>query len=206
MVLSRKGRERALIGKAIRMPPGPSASAGARRRAGSQRLGARCLPESRRRNSEAYAWPDPAPPISPGTAGVLAGIADDGARPRPVIPELPDRPRPGSPPASHPADPASANLQSRIRALRRRAAPPGYPGTPGSPPSRKPAHPASRKSRNCESRNPGSGRRAGAPPRPVLPEFPDRPRPGRPPVRVSGCSLPGFRRQARRGEPGGLTR
>ena len=186
MVLSRKGRERDLMGRRSGCPPGPSTSAGlsvgARRPAGKQRLGARPLPESRRRNSRGMRMTRSRPTDLPGTAGVLAGIVDDGAQPRPVIPEFP---RPGSPLAPRPANPASANPQSRIRATRRRAALPGCPGTPGPLPSRKPARTASRKSRKCESRNPGSGRRAGAPPRPVIPELPDRPRPGRPPARTA---------------------
>ena len=93
----------------------------------------------------------------PGTAGVLAGIVDDGAPPRPVIPELPNRPRPGSPPAPRPANPAIANPQSRIQVPRRRAAPPGYPGTSGSPLSRAPTRPASRESRNCQFAIPDPG-------------------------------------------------
>ena len=52
MVLSRKGRERALMGRRFGCSSGPSAPAGpAVRRAGKRRLGARPLPESRRRNS-----------------------------------------------------------------------------------------------------------------------------------------------------------
>ena len=152
MVLCRKGCGRALIGKRSGSPSGPSTPAGpsvrTRLRAGKRRLGVRCLPESRRRNSRGVRMARSHFSDLPGTAGVLAGIVGDGAplrgrspdlrgsagfrngrerasrgpartpalpgrwragtgyrsraRLRPVIPELPDRPRPGRPPAPRP--------------------------------------------------------------------------------------------------------
>ncbi len=237
MVLSRKGRERALMGKRSGCPGGP---VGARCPAGKQRLGARPLPESRRRNSRGVCMARSHPTDLPGTAGVLAGIVDDGApprpvarqprpvrapvgrrlsqwpgarfaragedagaprgiarrahaRPRPVLPELPYPGCAGVLPASREARhadgpyPAIAHPRSRIRAPRRparfsrnspvpEARPPrvpqipqlrtrnpgsgnrvASPGSPGIPPSRRPARFASRKSRNCEPAIPDPG-------------------------------------------------
>ena len=168
MVLSRKGRERALMGR--RRGGDPDAP-------GWGPAGARCLPESRRRKRRVHG---PIPPRrSPRDRRVPAGIVDDGApplrgsagfrngrgrasrgpartpalpgeprartgrhrraRPRPVIPE---RPRPGRPPAPHPANPAIPD--------------------PGTTPTRRPA----RLSRNSRS----------AP----VPERPPAPRPANP--------------------------
>ena len=151
--------------EAIRMPPGPSAHNAPPASSASAR-GLSRSPEGAIR--EGCAWPDPTPPISPGTAGVLAGIVDDGALsrggpPAPIrsrsrahrSPALPantsfrnDRERASRGPVRTPA------LPQGNRAPRPCTAPPGYPGTP---PSRKPARPASRKFRKRESATPDPG-------------------------------------------------
>ena len=184
MVLCRKGRERALMGRRSGWPSGPSASAGL---SGARlRVGARRLPESRMPNSRGvrmagipllrFPWDRRRPRrhrpwrravslastrslLCAGRSPDLRGSADfrNGcARPRPVVPELPERPRPANPAIAHP--------RSRIRAPRRSAAP---PGSPGSLLSRAPARPASRNSRNPppaipeRGAAPGSGVSAG---------------------------------------------
>ena len=171
MVLSRKGRERALMGRRSGCPLGGP-------------VGARCLPEPRRRNSRGVRMARSRPADLPGTAGVLAGIVDDGAPAlrgsagfrngrerasrgpartpalpgearagtgnraaaprRPVIPERPDRPRPERPPAPRPANPAIAN--------------PAIPD-PGTAPTRRSA----RFSRNSRNRSPAIPERRAAP-------------------------------------------
>ena len=163
MVLSRKGRERALMG----------------RRSGCSRarVGARCLPESRMPNSRGVRMARIPPHRLPGTAGVLAGLADDGA------PALHGSAgfRNGRERASR--GPAGRRRSQGNRTPQPRAASLGYPGIPEPLPSRKPARTASRKSRNCESRNPGSGhpRRRAAPP-----GYPGTP--GPPPSRKPGAA------------------
>ena len=184
MVLCRKGRERALMGRRSGWPSGPSAFAGL---SGARlRVGARRLPESRMPNSRGvrmagipllrFPWDRRRPRrhrpwrravslastrslLCAGRSPDLRGSADfrNGcARPRPVVPELPERPRPANPAIAHP--------RSRIRAPRRSAAP---PGSPGSLLSRAPARPASRNSRNPppaipeRGAAPGSGVSAG---------------------------------------------
>ncbi len=81
MVLSRKARERALMGRRSgsprarrRTPP--------RRQAAPRRAASPGIPKAQ--FTRRVHGPNPTPPISPGTAGVLAGIVDDGAPPRPV--------------------------------------------------------------------------------------------------------------------------
>ena len=152
------------------MSPGPSAPAAAPA-VGASARGLSRNPEGAIR--EACAWPDPAPPISLGPPA--SSPASSMTARRPVIPELPYPGCAGVPPASRearhaaaprPANPAIANPQSRIRAPRRRAAPPGYPGTPLSRVRGRPARLArsatrsrlaSRKSRKCEPAIPDPG-------------------------------------------------
>ena len=148
MVLSRKGRERALMRRRPGCPRSLSARGLSRNPEGARGV---CMAE-------------PRPTDLPGTAGVLAGIVDDGAPPRGRAP-VGRRLSVEAPAFATAAGALRAGRRGRRRSQgkraetgrhSRRAASPGYPGTPGTPPSRKPARTASRKSRNCESRNPGT--------------------------------------------------
>ena len=200
MVLSRKVRERALMGKRSGCPRVRRRTT-PRRQIAPRRAASPGIPKAQ--FARRVHGPNPAPPISPGppasspassmtarrparlracpdpcarpsVAGSLrerrlsqwprarfARAGEDAgaprgtgrrahARPRPVIPELPYPGCAGVPPASREARhidgsyPSIAHPRPRIRG---RVA---SPGSPGIPPSRKPARLTSRKSRNRE--------------------------------------------------------
>ena len=135
MVLSRKGRERALMGRRSGCPRGA--------------VGAWRLPEPRRRNSRGVRMARSRPTDLPGTAGVLAGIVDDGAPPRarrsPALRGSAGfrngRGRASRGPARTPALPGEARAAA-ARVLARLSRNSRSAPVPGRPPAPRPANPA----------------------------------------------------------------